>query len=369
MVFPNNPIKGAGGNKAILSSVIKEFDDAKIEITLLFLDDKASEFWDGNIKHVGFKRQKGLEKFLSMFLAIATVDLRKFFKCQQLEEYIKSEVREIDCIYFHHLYLVQGDLSRFKTVICENHVIDSRVYWEGWKNNFLVIKNLILSLLFKRLESRNAKLCDLLFTLNKKEKSNLQQYGRKVIYSPINIRYEGPKKSLLPPKKRLVFFGSLNWLPNQQTVKYLLKFERETLFFERSGFEVHILGAGLPLRIKKTFPTNGVIKFVGYVDNLNEYLLGSTAVLAFMCVGEGVRLKILEAIALGLPVFTNMEGKDGLEEDHPCLLISELEDIQEFFVDNRLLDEDFRNEVIEKSRQYIEKHHSGSVRSTFLRTI
>ena len=369
MVFPNNPNKGSGGNKAILSSVIKEFLDANIEITLLFIDDEASEYWHGNVKHVGFLRRKGLVKLCSMLHSIITLDLSKYYKYQQIDNYIKSKAREIDLIYFHHLYFVQGDLARFKKIICETHVIDSRVYLEGWKNNILVIKNLLLFFLYRRLEAKNAKRCDLSFTLNRKEQKRLDTFGHDAIYSPIDIKYQGPDQFQLRPVNRLVFFGSLNWLPNQQTVKYLLKFERQTTFFEKNGYEVHILGRGLPKKIEKLFPANGAIKLVGYVDDLDEYLLESAAVLAFMSVGEGIRLKILEAIALGLPVFANSEGIDGLEADHPCFVLSELEDLRGFFANNLLFEEHFRNDVIERSRRYLELNHSNSIRTNHIRSV
>ncbi len=54
------------------------------------------------------------------------------------------------------------------------------------------------------------------------------------------------------------------------------------------------------------------VKFTKAVDDINPYLSRCVALVAPIQYGSGIKIKIIEAMALGVPVITNQLGIEGL---------------------------------------------------------
>ena len=98
---------------------------------------------------------------------------------------------------------------------------------------------------------------------------------------------------------RLVFMGTRDWPPNQEA------FLRALQLWPRiaegvPGAELCVIGAQKAGSQQPNYPA-GVRDF-GFIDELHQFLATCRAMIAPIVTGGGVRVKILEATRMGLPV-------------------------------------------------------------------
>jgi glycosyltransferase involved in cell wall biosynthesis len=99
--------------------------------------------------------------------------------------------------------------------------------------------------------------------------------------------------------KKPIRFVSIGSLIKRKNMKYILMFARE---LQELGIEsnITILGEG-PLLAELSLSAPDNIKFVGNVDNVDEYLINSDLFIS-SSLSEGLPNTVLEAISYGVPV-------------------------------------------------------------------
>ena len=70
---------------------------------------------------------------------------------------------------------------------------------------------------------------------------------------------------------------------------------------------LQIIGSGWPLSYESSN-----VKLLGFVDHLDEAICGSIMIVPILT-GSGMRMKILEAAAMGVPFVTTSVGVEGLD--------------------------------------------------------
>jgi glycosyltransferase involved in cell wall biosynthesis len=124
--------------------------------------------------------------------------------------------------------------------------------------------------------------------------------------------------SSLPPSWRAIFVGSDVLVQNRMTIAYLLDlwsaFKIET--------PLHIYG-----RQNGRWPVVANVTFFGYVANIEEaYQTGSIMVYPCLVPG-GIKTKVLEAFAYGIPVVGNSATFEGILPTNYPLVINEQPDL------------------------------------------
>jgi glycosyltransferase involved in cell wall biosynthesis len=120
----------------------------------------------------------------------------------------------------------------------------------------------------------------------------------------------------------LVFSGTLDFRPNVDAV---LWFAREVLPRVRARRpEARLLVVGKrPAPALRALAEQGALTLTGEVPDARPYIAGAAVYVVPMRIGGGVRLKLLEALALETPVVSTgmgAEGVAGLRGDEHCLL-------------------------------------------------
>ena len=118
----------------------------------------------------------------------------------------------------------------------------------------------------------------------------------------------------LPEPEKLLFFGALNYYPNEEGLVFFLQEIWPLLRAQRPRVELQIVGQHPPESILRRQGPG--IEITGRVDDVRPYLSRAAAVLAPLRIGGGTRLKILEAMAMGRPVISTRLGAEGLEVAH-----------------------------------------------------
>ena len=146
--------------------------------------------------------------------------------------------------------------------------------------------------------------------------------SQKIVIAPIGIDprifpYFGPNLD----EKNIIFLGNMFYPPNQEALNLIageiypkvLKSHKETKF---------IIVGMVPEEIKKKLSRPNFIftDSTDSVDNLNDYLREGTIALCPVIRGSGMKVKILNYCAAGLPVITTTMAASGYEKLR-CLII------------------------------------------------
>lgn len=110
----------------------------------------------------------------------------------------------------------------------------------------------------------------------------------------------------------LVFTGSMDWRPNQDSVEY---FVHEILpLVKRAHPDINtvLVGRNPPPKIVELGNVDGVT-VTGTVDDVRPYIKQANVFIVPLRIGGGSRLKILEALAMKKPVVSTSVGAEGLD--------------------------------------------------------
>lgn len=111
-----------------------------------------------------------------------------------------------------------------------------------------------------------------------------------------------------PQKKDIVFFGAMARPENYLSAIWFI--ENVLYNLENKSIKFYIIG-GNPADQLKKYKSNRVI-LTGFVDNVHEYFQKAMCLVAPLVLGGGIKIKVLEGLAFGIPVLTNTIGIEGI---------------------------------------------------------
>jgi polysaccharide biosynthesis protein PslH len=122
----------------------------------------------------------------------------------------------------------------------------------------------------------------------------------------------------------VIFVGTFSHRPNREAASWLV---REIFPGVRKSIPeavLSIVGSNPPSDLRDSAARDPHIKILGFVDDVEEYLRKASVFVAPLRSGGGVKVKILHAMAQGIPVVTTKVGVEGIEGITPeCALIGD----------------------------------------------
>jgi glycosyltransferase involved in cell wall biosynthesis len=110
---------------------------------------------------------------------------------------------------------------------------------------------------------------------------------------------------------RLVFVGSMDWHPNEDAVLHFLATTLPRIRRARPDVSMVVVGRNPRPALRAAAGAAGVT-VTGTVDDVRPWLADADVCVVPLRVGGGTRLKIFEALAMGLPVVSTAIGAEGL---------------------------------------------------------
>lgn len=150
--------------------------------------------------------------------------------------------------------------------------------------------------------------------------------------------------------------GALDWMPNKQGIDWFVKEVWPRLRALVPDMQLHLAGRHFP---KNTQAWNkpGII-IHGEVDNAAQFMKTHGIMIVPLLSGSGMRIKILEGLALGLPMVSTTIGAEGIAAKHENHIW--IADTPEAFAEGiaRLAgDEALRNQLSRNARELAEEHY------------
>jgi glycosyltransferase involved in cell wall biosynthesis len=122
----------------------------------------------------------------------------------------------------------------------------------------------------------------------------------------------GPRPSLnLSGPLVILWLGSFDWPPNLEGLRWFLDRVWPGLSRDEGPrFELHIVGSNPPSDVSAARTES--VHVHGYVDDISDLKRRSDVLIAPLFSGSGVRVKVAEGLAAGLPVVATPKGMEGL---------------------------------------------------------
>ena len=132
-------------------------------------------------------------------------------------------------------------------------------------------------------------------------------------------------KSYVPPpeaRKGILFVGGFEHPPNIDAAVCLVNEVMPAIWRELGEVQVTIVGSAPPPEV--TALASPLVDVTGWVEDLDPLFDSSRLMVAPLHYGAGVKGKVTQSLAVGLPVVTTPIGAEGLEGgDEQCMLIGE----------------------------------------------
>ena len=177
---------------------------------------------------------------------------------------------------------------------------------------------------FLYLEKKASQKADLVVTISEDEEKYMQKFSNKnKLITISNIHY--PKKTIkeVPSfyeRENILFVGSIH-PPNVDTVKFLIDEIMPIVWAKNNSIGINIIGNVNEVMKEIVHPN---VKFLGYVPDMEEFLLKSKIMVAPLRYGAGVKGKIGQAFEYFLPVITTPIGAEGMKlENQKNAIIAE----------------------------------------------
>ena len=169
--------------------------------------------------------------------------------------------------------------------------------------------------------------------------------------------------------QRLLFVGNYEYHPNVDAVEWALDSILPELWALNPHVRFAICGFGLPDHWRQRW-TDPRIEWQGFVPDLRDLQRQAAVFFAPLRQGGGSKLKVLEAMAAGLPVVTTAQGRSGLNvsngehylgSEHPLELAQ--------LLNTALSDPALLQRIGETGRAYVKAEHDWSVAAAQLEQV
>jgi polysaccharide biosynthesis protein PslH len=113
------------------------------------------------------------------------------------------------------------------------------------------------------------------------------------------------------PRRSVLFVGSMDYHANIHAVTWFAREVWPEIASRHPDLEFVIAGRHPSLAVRKLAAAR--VRVTGTVEDIRPFYASATAVVVPLRVGSGTRLKILEAMAAGVPVVSTRLGAEGIE--------------------------------------------------------
>ncbi len=229
---------------------------------------------------------------------------------------------EYDIVHLETLYLTPylatiRQHSKAKIVL-RSHNLEHEI-WErvaSNTNNFL--KKAYLNIQVNRLkkyELDHLNAYDLMVPITKRDENSLKQLGLKIPSQtcPIGLRIADYPVVQPDPQKTITlsFIGSLDWMPNLEGLNWFLEEIWPKVIDRFPDCELHLAGRNTPDWLHKKASKNLIVH--GEVDSAQQFILSHPVMIVPLLSGSGMRVKILESMALSRVTLTTSIGLEGID--------------------------------------------------------
>lgn len=244
---------------------------------------------------------------------------------QKLIELLKSE--QYDIIQLETLYLapyvpIIKEYSK-GLITMRAHNVEFEIWERITKNTEFLPKKLYLNYLtskLKNFELEHLNTYDYLIPVTERDLKTFKNLGYKngALALPIGLETNNYLKQGIKITKKeglnICFIGALDWMPNYEGFDWFLKNVWSTLSQDHDDIYFSVAGRNTPESVMSIKEKN--VQIHGEVADAVTFISDSDIMVVPLFSGSGMRVKILEGMALGKTVITTSLGLEGISARH-----------------------------------------------------
>jgi len=189
------------------------------------------------------------------------------------------------------------------------------------------LKKFFLSTMARRLKQYELEVWqrfDAVAAITEADQQRLRRLGchEPVVFIPagVNLDRFQPNPALQSKPRTLFMIGSLDWLPNQEGLDWFLAEVWPRVHALYPDLEFHLAGKEMPVRFRQ-LQLPGVTVH-GFVESAAVFMEQYEVMLVPLLSGGGMRIKIIEGMALSKCILSTTLGAEGIHvrDDHDILV-------------------------------------------------
>lgn len=237
---------------------------------------------------------------------------------QKIEDVLAENAHDILVCDFLHPAINLPDEINIPTLLFQ-HNVEAMI----WKRHYQVANNFgkraYLRSQWHRAVAFEKQACsrfDAVVAVSKDDAEVFRsEYGHGRVFdigTGVDTDYFTPVNGDRTTKPNIVFTGSMDWLPNSDAVQWFIKEIFPLIKQEVPEATFTVVGRDPFPEILELAKKDSSIKVTGRVDDVRPYMREAAVFVVPIRIGGGTRLKIFEAMAMGLPVVSTTIGAEGL---------------------------------------------------------
>jgi sugar transferase (PEP-CTERM/EpsH1 system associated) len=207
---------------------------------------------------------------------------------------------------------------------CPKVLFQHNVESDIWRRYHLTERNPLKKAYFQfeqrrmmRYERRVCNQFDLIFVVSEKDKQTLRDSlgvtrPIEVLETGVDTDYYAPRTDISPQPGRLLFLGSLDWMPNIDGVRWFVSRVYPLIKAVSPSVSLDIVGRRPVEAIRRLVRGDASLRLAADVPDVRPYIAAADLFVVPLRIGGGARLKIYEAMAMGRPVVSTTIGAEGL---------------------------------------------------------
>ncbi len=262
---------------------------------------------------------KAVDAFLNLFTG-KSYNIERFYS-RRFEQKIAEilSTAKYDLILLEGIYLMRyiEVIRKYSTslVALRPHNVEYIIWQRLYKSEANWLKKQYLGLLanrMKQFELTHINLADILLPLSDTDMQIFKENGCSLPYHtfPIGYVFDKLTESSGNEENAVSFIGGMDWMPNREGVEWFINRVWGNVIAQIPGAKFYLAGRNFPDDIKRLKVPGLVV--VGEVDNAQAFILSKSVSIVPLFAGSGMRVKIIEAMALGRVVISTTVGAESL---------------------------------------------------------
>jgi polysaccharide biosynthesis protein PslH len=276
----------------------------------------------------------------------------------------KYDIIQLEMLYMATYLDVIRKYSK-AAVILRAHNIEHKIWQRVAENCTNPIKRIYLNHLYRalrRFEIGVLNKVDGIVAITPVDARNLDRlsHSTNIISIPFGINLETlPETPVQPDEPSLFHIGTMNWFPNEESIKWLITEVWPKVTKRLPEIELHLAGRYMPEWMLKLNSPRIIVD--GEVPDVWEYMQRFSIMVVPLFSGSGIRIKIVEAMAAGKAIITTAIGAEGInyENGQHLLIAKDANSFADAIV--RLCnDKALRDSLGKNARMLIAKEHDNN---------
>ncbi len=200
------------------------------------------------------------------------------------------------------------------------HNVESQIWRRYFETETNPLKRAFFNFERKRMSRYERKACnrfDWVFTVSEHDKVVLQdeldiKCPIEVLESGVDSEYFKPRSESEVVANKLVFLGSLDWMPNMDGMHWFTRAVYPLVKQQCPAVTLDIVGRRPGTKIRQLAANDSTIQILADVPDVRPHVAASDLFIVPLRIGGGSRIKIYEAMAMRRPVVSTTLGAEGL---------------------------------------------------------